>query len=46
MGDALAFSRDNGVQPMVKAFSLEDANVAFDKMMNSTLHFRSVLTMC
>ena len=45
MADALDFARNNGVQPMIETFSLEDANTAFNKMMDGTVHFRSVLAM-
>ncbi len=43
--DALRFSSDNGVKPMIETFPLAQAATAFDKMMNSTVHFRAVLTM-
>ena len=45
MDEALRFSSDNGVKPMIETFPLAQAGTAFDKMMNSTVHFRAVLTM-
>jgi D-arabinose 1-dehydrogenase-like Zn-dependent alcohol dehydrogenase len=45
IGDALRFSNENGVRPMIETFPLAQAATAFDKMMNSTVHFRAVLTM-
>jgi D-arabinose 1-dehydrogenase-like Zn-dependent alcohol dehydrogenase len=34
-----------GVVPMVEVFPLEQAALAFDKMVSSKVHFRSVLKM-
>jgi D-arabinose 1-dehydrogenase-like Zn-dependent alcohol dehydrogenase len=45
MGDALAFGRDTALQRLIETLPREDANAAFDKIVNSTMHFRSVLTM-
>lgn len=41
--DALNFSVLTGVVPMIETFPLEQAAVAFDKMMTAKVHFRSVL---
>lgn len=43
--DALKFSVVSGVRPMVEVFSLEQAAIAFEKMMNAKVHFRAVLKM-
>ncbi|MFX1339978.1 MAG: zinc-binding dehydrogenase, partial [Promethearchaeota archaeon] len=43
--DALKFSVISGVRPMVETFPLEQAAVAFEKMMIAKVHFRAVLTM-
>lgn len=43
--DAIRFSLMKGVHPMVEIFPLSDAQTAFDKMMSSKVHFRSVLKM-
>ena len=43
MEDALKFSLLTGVLPMIEEFPLEDIARAYDKMMNSTVHFRAVL---
>ncbi len=42
-GDAITFSVLAGVIPMVEMFPLEQAAQAYDKMMSSRVHFRSVL---
>ena len=41
--DTLKFSVLTHVVPMVEVFSLEQADVAFDRMMTAKVHFRSVL---
>ncbi len=41
--DTLTFSALTGVQPMIEVFPLEQAALAFEKMMTSKVHFRSVL---
>jgi D-arabinose 1-dehydrogenase-like Zn-dependent alcohol dehydrogenase len=43
--DALRFSILTGVRPMVEVFPLEQAALAFEKMMSGTVHFRAVLKM-
>jgi D-arabinose 1-dehydrogenase-like Zn-dependent alcohol dehydrogenase len=43
--DALRFSMEVGVRPMIETFPLADAAIGFDKMMNATVNFRAVLTM-
>jgi D-arabinose 1-dehydrogenase-like Zn-dependent alcohol dehydrogenase len=43
--DALRFSALFGVVPMVEVFPLEHAAQAFEKMISSKVHFRSVLQM-
>ena len=41
--DALRFSVLTGVRPMVEVFPLEQAALAYDKMMSGKVHFRAVL---
>ena len=41
--DAINFSLLTKVAPMVEVFSLEDAAIAYEKMMTSKVHFRAVL---
>ena len=41
--DALDFCALVDIQPMIEVFPLEQAAAAFDKMMSSKVHFRSVL---
>ena len=43
--DTLNFSVISGIVPMVEVFPLEQAPLAFEKMMSSKVHFRSVLKM-
>jgi D-arabinose 1-dehydrogenase-like Zn-dependent alcohol dehydrogenase len=43
--DTLKFSVIAGIVPMVEVFPLEQATLAFEKMMSSKVHFRSVLKM-
>ncbi len=43
--EALHFSALNNVKPMIEEFPLEKVDEAFSKMMESTVHFRSVLIM-
>ncbi len=45
IADAVSFSLLAGVVPMVETFPLERAAEAYEKMMNATVHFRSVLKM-
>ena len=45
IADALGFSILAGIIPMVEVFPLERAAEAYEKMMNATVHFRSVLQM-
>jgi D-arabinose 1-dehydrogenase-like Zn-dependent alcohol dehydrogenase len=45
MADALSFSVLFKVVPMVEVFPLEQAALAFEKMMSAKVHFRSVLKM-
>jgi len=45
MADTLRFSVLSKVVPMVEVFPLEQAAVAFQKMMSAKVHFRSVLKM-
>ena len=41
--ETLSFSTLFKVKPMVEVFPLEDATIAYEKMMTSKVHFRSVL---
>lgn len=41
--DALDFSVLSGVRPRIEVFPLEQATLAFEKMMNAKVHFRAVL---
>jgi len=41
--DALHFSVITGVRPMVEVFPLEEAALAYEKMMSGKVHFRAVL---
>ncbi len=43
--EAINFSLMAGVSPMVEVFPLEQAALAFDRMMTSKVHFRAVLKM-
>ena len=43
--EAVRFSMLFGVVPVVEVFPLEQAALAFEKMMTSKVHFRAVLTM-
>ncbi len=43
--DALRFSVLTGVRPMVEVFPLEQAALAYEKMMSAKVHFRAVLKM-
>lgn len=43
--DTLGFSVLTGVKPRVETFPLEDANLAFARMMANDVRFRAVLTM-
>jgi D-arabinose 1-dehydrogenase-like Zn-dependent alcohol dehydrogenase len=43
--DALNFSVLTGVRPMVEVFPLEQAALAYEKMMSAKVHFRAVLKM-
>jgi len=43
--DTLRFSVISGIVPMVEVFPLEQASQAFEKMISSKVHFRSVLKM-
>ncbi|MGO8950402.1 MAG: alcohol dehydrogenase catalytic domain-containing protein [Ktedonobacterales bacterium] len=43
--DTLRFSLLSGVTPMVEVFPLEQAAVAFERMMSAQVHFRAVLQM-
>ncbi len=43
--DALNFSVISGVLPMIEVFPLEQAALAYEKMISSKVHFRSVLKM-
>jgi D-arabinose 1-dehydrogenase-like Zn-dependent alcohol dehydrogenase len=43
--DALAFSVITGVVPMIETYPLEQAAIAYDRMMTAKVHFRSVLKM-
>jgi D-arabinose 1-dehydrogenase-like Zn-dependent alcohol dehydrogenase len=43
--EAIQFSMLTKVTPMIEVFPLEQAKLAFDKMMNAKVHFRSVLKM-
>jgi len=43
--DTLKFSVISGIVPMVEVFPLEQAALAFEKMVSSKVHFRSVLKM-
>ena len=45
MGETLDFSLLTKIIPMVEVFPLEEAPVAFQKMMDSKVHFRAVLKM-
>lgn len=41
--DAMAFSALTTVRPRVETFKLEQAELAFEKMMSNTVRFRAVL---
>jgi len=41
--DTLRFSLLTGVMPMVEVFPLEQAALAFERMMSAKVHFRAVL---
>ena len=43
--DTLKFSVISGIVPMIEVFPLEQAALAFEKMVSSKVHFRSVLKM-
>jgi propanol-preferring alcohol dehydrogenase len=43
--EALQYSVQAGIRPMVEVFPLEQAPQAFEHMMQSEVHFRAVLTM-
>ena len=43
--DTINFSLLTEVHPMIETFPLEQAAVAYEKMMNAKVHFRAVLTM-
>ena len=43
--DALRFSVLTNIVPMIEVFPLEEAATAYEKMMTSKVHFRSVLKM-
>jgi propanol-preferring alcohol dehydrogenase len=45
MDEAVRFSVLTGITPMVETFPLEQAALAYEKMMNSKVRFRSVLRM-
>lgn len=45
ISEAIDFGLMAGVRPKVEVFPLEQAREAFDKMMTSKVHFRSVLSM-
>ena len=43
--EALRTSMERNVKPIIESFALADAVAGFDKMMNSTVKFRAVVTM-
>lgn len=43
--DVMNFSVISGVLPMIEVFPLEQAALAYEKMMNAKVHFRAVLRM-
>lgn len=43
--DTIDFSLLTNVHPMIETFSLEQIDLAYEKMMNAKVHFRAVLTM-
>jgi D-arabinose 1-dehydrogenase-like Zn-dependent alcohol dehydrogenase len=43
--DALAFSRQTGVRPMIEVYPLERVNEAYERMMSGKARFRVVLSM-
>lgn len=43
--DAIRFSRFAGIEPMVETFPLEQAALAYDRMLTSRVRFRAVLKM-
>lgn len=43
--DAIRFSVLTGVRPVIEVFPLEEADMAYEKMMTAKVHFRSVLKM-
>lgn len=45
IAEAISFSLAAGIHPMSEVFPLDEAPVAFEKMMSSKVHFRSVLKM-
>lgn len=45
MDEVLNFCHLSGIRPMIEKFPLAKAQEAFQKMMDSTVHFRAVLTM-
>ena len=45
MEETIQFALHSGVLPMIETFPLEEAALAFEKMMTAKVHFRSVLKM-
>lgn len=43
--DTIRFSLHAGITPMVEVFPLEQAGLAYEKMMSATVQFRAVLKM-
>jgi alcohol dehydrogenase, propanol-preferring len=43
--EAISFSLLRNVRPMIEAFPLEQVDLAYEKMLNSKVRFRAVLTM-
>ena len=41
--DALRFSVTTGIVPMIETFPLEQAALAFNRMMTAKVHFRAVI---
>ena len=43
--EAIRFSQINNIKPVIETFPLEDAALAYERMMNAKVHFRAVLKM-
>jgi alcohol dehydrogenase/propanol-preferring alcohol dehydrogenase len=43
--DTLEFCAQSDIEPMIETYDLDEVDEAYDRMMNSEVRFRSVLTM-